>query len=200
MKVYISGPMTGLPEFNYPAFHDAARRWRIKYPDWEIVNPAEHFDGITTLSRATYLRKDFAEVLESDALALLPGWEESAGATLEVAIADALGLPKFHALTYNEIAAPKPETILQEAQRLVYGDRQESYGHPIDDFSRTAAMWTGMLGDRLTSALKPEDVALMMVLVKVSRECHRPKRDNVTDIAGYAATLAMVRERQAEAT
>ena len=84
------------------------------------------------------------------------------------------------------------ETILQEAQRLVHGDRQADYGHPLDDFTRTAAMWSAILGYRVTA----EQVGLCMCAVKISRECNRPKRDNLTDLAGYAATVQMVKEER----
>ncbi len=83
------------------------------------------------------------------------------------------------------------ETILQEAQRLVYGERQASYGHPADDFARTAAMWSAILGHPVTA----EQVGLCMCAVKISRQCNAPKRDNMTDLAGYAATVQMVVER-----
>ena len=58
------------------------------------------------------------------------------------------------------------ETILQEAQRLVHGDRGVDYGHPLDDFNRTAAIWTAILGDKLKSGMKiePEEVGLCMVV------------------------------------
>ena len=85
------------------------------------------------------------------------------------------------------------ETVLQEAQRLVYGDRQADYGHPMDDFTRTAAMWTAILGMPVT----PEQVGLCMIAVKVSRQCNHPKRDNMTDAAGYAGTVQMVVEERA---
>jgi len=87
----------------------------------------------------------------------------------------------------------KPETILEEAQRLVYGDRQADYGHPIDDWTRTAAMWSAILGVPVTA----EQAVMCMVTVKLSREVNRPKRDNRTDAAGYAAVLDLiVAERQ----
>ncbi len=197
-KIYIAGPMTGLPDFNYPAFHQAAADWRAA--GWWVINPAEAHDGDQGLPYREYVSYDIAVLQDCTAIAMLPGWDGpgARGSVWEREVARMLGLEVYDA---TRIVAPPPakapETILEEAQRLVYGDRQASYGHPIDDFRRTAAMWTGMLGDRLTGQLGPEDVALMMILVKVSRECHKPKRDNVTDIAGYAATLAMVRERQA---
>jgi len=80
-------------------------------------------------------------------------------------------------------------TILEEAQQAVYGARQEAYGHPFDDFSRTAKIWSAILGVEVT----PAQVALCMVGVKISRECNRPGRDNLVDGAGYWATLELVR-------
>lgn len=81
------------------------------------------------------------------------------------------------------------ETILEEANRLVDGPRQDAYGHPIDDFSRTGRIWGAMLG---VADIPPRTVALMMVAVKLSREMNRPGRDNLVDIAGYARTAEMV--------
>jgi hypothetical protein len=84
------------------------------------------------------------------------------------------------------------ETILQEAQRLVHGDRQADYGHPLDDFSRTAKMWSAILGFPVSA----EQVGLCMCAVKIGRQCNRPKRDNMTDLAGYAATVQMCQEER----
>jgi hypothetical protein len=82
------------------------------------------------------------------------------------------------------------ESILEEAQRIVHGDRGENYGHPFEDFSRTAKIWSAILG----ITVEPEQVALCMVGVKISREVNRPKRDNIVDGAGYFETLDMVKE------
>jgi hypothetical protein len=88
------------------------------------------------------------------------------------------------------------ESILDEAKRIVHGDRGENYGHPFEDFSRTAKIWSAILNIKVT----PEQVALCMIGVKISREVNRPKRDNIVDGAGYFETLDMVkkeRKRQA---
>lgn len=90
----------------------------------------------------------------------------------------------------------KAETVLEEAQRLVNGDRGANYGHPFDDFGRTAAMVTGLLGKRLVAPLTPEDIAKIMICVKLSRECNKPARDNRTDIAGYVECLDKVVEER----
>lgn len=81
-------------------------------------------------------------------------------------------------------------TVLEEAQGIVYGDRERDYGHPFHDFSRTAKMWEAILGTEVT----PEQVGLCMVAVKISRELNRHKRDNIVDIAGYAATIDRIAE------
>lgn len=78
--------------------------------------------------------------------------------------------------------------ILEEANGLVHGDRQAAYGHPLDDFSRTAKMWSAILGHEVTA----EQVGLCMCAVKLSRQVNKPKRDNLVDLAGYAATVQMV--------
>ena len=81
-----------------------------------------------------------------------------------------------------------PESILAEAQRITGGDRQAQYGPPDQDFRRTAEMWTGLFGDLLKSGTRFDafHVALAMILLKTSRQMHQRKRDNWTDIAGYA--------------
>lgn len=74
------------------------------------------------------------------------------------------------------------ESILQEAQRLTHGNRNSSYGHPLDDYGRTAKLWSAILG----VSVSPEQAALCMCAVKISRQVHKPGRDNMTDLAGYA--------------
>jgi hypothetical protein len=81
--------------------------------------------------------------------------------------------------------------ILREAERLVHGDRQGDYGHPAEDFGRTAKIWSAILGVEI----KAEQVGLCMIGVKLARETHRHKNDNLVDLAGYAQTVAMVHEK-----
>lgn len=76
------------------------------------------------------------------------------------------------------------KSILLEAEHLVHGDRNKDYGPPIEDFTRSAKMWSAILGIEV----RPEQIPLCMIAIKLSRECNRPKRDNMVDIAGYAET------------
>ena len=185
MKVYLAGPMTGIPDSNFPAFHAAAKAWRER--GMEI-----RFNGDVTLPYATYIRAEIQHLLEVDAVAFLPGWRTSKGATFEHSIATMLGLTLFDAVTFKALES---ESILNEAERLVGGDRGKDYGHPIDDFTRTGRMWGAIIG---CPDVPPDRVAMCMVALKMSRECNAPKRDNRTDMAGYTKTLDMVRERQGD--
>lgn len=84
------------------------------------------------------------------------------------------------------------DSILLESHGLVHGDRNEDYGHPIEDFDRTAKLMSAVLGFEV----RIEQVPLLMMCVKLSRQCHAPKRDNLVDIAGYAETAGMLDDRQ----
>lgn len=77
-------------------------------------------------------------------------------------------------------------SILQEAHNLTHGDRNASYGHPLDDYARTAALVSALLAHKLTKPISAEEMALAMCCVKMSRQIHAPKRDNMVDLAGYA--------------
>jgi hypothetical protein len=80
-------------------------------------------------------------------------------------------------------------TVAAEAHAAVYGARGVDYGHPIDNFTDTARVWSALLHDKLVTPISPEDVARCMIGLKLARDLHSPKRDNRVDICGYAITL-----------
>ena len=84
--------------------------------------------------------------------------------------------------------------ILSEASEIVNNDRGRDYGHPADNDARIAQLWGPVLGIEVDPKLIP----LLMILVKIAREVHYPKRDNRVDIAGYAQTLQMHYDREEE--
>lgn len=90
-------------------------------------------------------------------------------------------------------------SVLVEAEGLVHGDRNASYGPPIEDFSRTAGMVTAMLAHKLKEPLTAEDVGLFMCCVKLSRQINKAKRDNLTDLAGYAECVQWIIDERAGA-
>lgn len=81
------------------------------------------------------------------------------------------------------------EEILDKAKEIVTGDRQNAYGEVEDNFGRIARLWAEYLNEGNTSIeLDAEDVACMMILLKIARiKSGHHKDDNWIDIAGYSA-------------
>ena len=103
----------------------------------------------------------------------------------------------IHEAAVKQDAPDDGSSILQEAQRIVFGARQGVYGHPRDDFQRTADLWSAYLVGRgllpPDYSVAPQDVAYMMILLKMARLMESPEhRDSIVDIAGYAETAARV--------
>ena len=91
--VYVAGPMTGLPDFNYPAFREAEVALRVY--GHEVLNPIEAENWNATgkpMPWGWYMRHAIRMVLRAEGIALLPGWERSRGARLEWQIGSELGL------------------------------------------------------------------------------------------------------------
>lgn len=91
--IYISGPMTGLPNSNYPQFEAAAKRLRAS--GFKVVNPAE-LNPDATKPWAECMRTDIKALCECDEIYMLRGWSQSKGAQLELHIAERLGMIVFY--------------------------------------------------------------------------------------------------------
>lgn len=109
MMLYLAGPMTGKPFYNFPEFFFAAAK--LRHCGFGVFNPAEldmAEDGFNPFShnpaqfirklRTTdeYLQRDFAHLAHCDGVALLDDWQNSYGAKLEVAEAHRLNIPTAH--------------------------------------------------------------------------------------------------------
>lgn len=101
-SLYVAGPMTGHPHWNFPAFEQATSALRAA--GYLVVSPHEHdlemgFDPdapvaeYTLAQRYAAMRWDLAAVLDVDGVATLPDWTSSAGAELEVRVARGIGIP-----------------------------------------------------------------------------------------------------------
>lgn len=89
MRVYIAGPMTGLPDYNYPAFNQMAVALRAV--GHEVLNPAENPVPPCGTWQG-YMRMALAQLVQCQCVALLPGWTESRGALLERKLAQILAM------------------------------------------------------------------------------------------------------------
>lgn len=108
--VYIAGPMTGLPNYNFETFNALAEK--LRGYGLKVHNPADHglVDGAT---REDYLRFDVAELAQCEHVYFLPGWENSPGARLEFDLAQKLGL----SIAYYH---PATDTISVEIKHEIY--------------------------------------------------------------------------------
>lgn len=88
-RIYVAGPMSGLPDFNYPAFHTAAAQLRAE--GYHVENPAEN-PAPACGTWLAYMRMALAQVATCDAVCMLPGWRNSRGARIEHGLALDLGL------------------------------------------------------------------------------------------------------------
>lgn len=90
--LYIAGPMTGLPENNYPAFHAAAAV--LKEAGYKILNPVDNakLKPVGPVDWSWWMRRSLEQIAVADGIAVLPRWQNSKGATLEVDLALQLGM------------------------------------------------------------------------------------------------------------
>lgn len=185
--------------------------------DAVVINPARNFDGDVSRDPTEYLNLDLQQVMSADVIVLLPGWRESEGARREVELGvwtgkrfmEATAVPYgpsddtspeawrsdrwLWQFTDVDISSPSKSPsvradALDEAKSLITGDRNNAYGPPWQDFSRTAGALTAM-GYRGPDGreLESHDIAIFVMEVKISRLMWTPtKRDSWVDVAGYA--------------
>tara|TARA_R110002020_G_scaffold445745_2_gene657686 strand:+ start:348 stop:764 length:417 start_codon:yes stop_codon:yes gene_type:complete len=82
--------------------------------------------------------------------------------------------------------ANKSKEFLQEAHSIIYGDRHEEYGDAANNFTDIANMWTDYNGGY---KFRKENVAIMMILVKIARCHYKISEDSLRDIVGYCTLL-----------
>jgi hypothetical protein len=193
---YLASPYSKYPAGTEAAFRDvsrvAAMLVRAGVP---VFCPIAHSHlvavegGLSLTDHDIWLPADepFMNAAHGGLAVQMPGWRDSYGVGHEIERFEQAGKPVF-CLEFDH----STETVLQEADRLIHGDRNADYGHPADDFARTGRIWGAVLG---LPDIPPETVGLMMCGLKMSRECHQHGRDNLTDLAGYAGTVQMVHDR-----
>lgn len=87
---YIAGPMTGIDDYNKPAFDWAAKGLRERGK--VVINPATNFGGNQTIEHKQYMRYSIHQLLICTDIYMLKGWMDSSGARVEYEVALSLGL------------------------------------------------------------------------------------------------------------
>jgi hypothetical protein len=153
-----------------------------------------------------YAHRDLTVIIDKCThIYMLDGWQDSVGANAELACAKWCGCEVIYQTlpALNDLRSP-----CMVAEELVNGDRNKSYGHPMEDFARSSAMMSGA-GYRWSAfplkewerPLQPEDIPVLMNIIKVSRLLNNKQnyhRDSVVDICGYMLTLEKCHERREE--
>lgn len=119
ITVYLSGPMSGLPDLNFPTFNAAAHA--LRQIGYSVINPAEFKTDTTAMTEAqawrAYMQVDIKALVDCDAIVMLPGWPESRGACLERSIAQGLQMP---VMTLTDAIIDAPEHV-EAAYKAVQG-------------------------------------------------------------------------------
>ena len=118
-KIYLSGPMTGYPDYNKAAFADAA--FQLRELGFDVVNPHQLpepvlLPGDEEYNWRQYLARDAERIISDtsiEGVVVLPGWEKSRGSTLECCIAQSIGLKVY-----------KLEAVLKAANDIKAGENK----------------------------------------------------------------------------
>jgi len=215
--VYISGPITkGDQDHNFKQADDAMKR--LMLAEYSVINPMLSMKSAHAweIPHDTWIENNLSIILRCDAVLRLHG--ESAGADAEVAFAKRHEIQVYHDVSAFEFGVPKcrwiprfsddsepvkqdsSRNILAEADQLTMGDRQRDYDHPLPNHRRIADLWNAYMGVRKCTdgPIEPEDVAYMMALLKIARDMHRPKRDNLVDCCGYLRCIERMRAKRGD--
>ncbi|WP_315523979.1 DUF6378 domain-containing protein [Pseudoramibacter alactolyticus] len=172
MKIYISQSIVGKTAEEYSEEYRKERK--------EIIRQLKTEYGDDVEIVGSY-RKDKWQII--DKAFFVPGWQDDDGCIKEHEECTRRGIE----IIYDGVPkATEREKLLDEAKRIVCGDRDRQYGKPEYDFEKIAKLWECYL----IYPISKGDVAMMMILLKVAREGEKHKHDNLVDIVGYAACAA----------
>lgn len=107
---------------------------------------------------------------------------------------------KDHDETDQDAVVAKTKSVLEEAQEIIHGERNESYGSPKEQHETVAAFFNIWIDRKYgpfdrERELDAEDVCWFNIFQKISREAWCRKRDNLVDIAGYVGNIEMMQEK-----
>jgi len=215
-KIYIAGPMRGIPYYNVPLFDKVASELlssgavvinpvaRDRDAGFDVYQCSDDHDWSTfpkQLDRKAVAKRSILDVAEADEVCCLPDWENSQGANSEVMFALFAGLDVWEWGTGELI---EPETlpietvgraeILTKAIELTCGERDEKYGEPARNMQHIADIANAILHRDLTAY----EIAVVHESTKLARRRTSPtESDHYADGAAYTGIAF---ECQLEAT
>jgi len=177
--IYIAGPMRGYPRFNFDAFMEAEAR--LKEQGWHVLNPAavdlsEGFDPdtavVTSEMMAIFIKRDLEMVQQADAIALLPLYQDSAGATAELALAVWRGIPVYnyfkgtlHPHELYEYKLGQPKAAKQPLTPVIRNTDAEMNGaSPETEPFRRISDYQG-----LSAIIEPADEDILEEALRITR-------------------------------
>lgn len=211
---YIAGPMRGYPQFNFPAFDDAKLRGQSL--GWKVISPADMdrstgFDPnvpveITPDMSREFFRRDMEAVgnlrAESgDAIAMLPGWEKSTGASCEHQAALWLGLRVLDARTFNDLELSSRHPVSERFHKLLdeigklHDRKQADYGTPSDPFANVRASKEWGIPGWIGALIRLNDkIVRLKTFARKGALANESAQDSMLDISVYALIAYLLYE------
>ena len=145
-------------------------------------------DKVLTISGFT--SREYIEV-EDSGYKLHPEWVTHAERVPEDDFAQILRQLSGELTDLSEWLDDDSDSILEEAQEILEGERDSDYGDPVANFNRISRIASSILD----YTISPEECVVVMMAVKLSREQYKHKRDNLVDLVAYTEIYNRVKEQ-----
>jgi len=171
MTVYIAGPMSHIPDYNFPAFDEAQEK--LESQGYNVLNPAQmdRDSGFDPLKdkfegqiKEDVIRRDLDAIMSVDGIVLLPGWEKSTGACAELGIANWRGIQVF----FYPSMHPAASNFRQTAHKTIDQPAPGAEKSGLKDSGERRAFESGSVRDTSTGKGSPSLLPIL-ALTKVSQ-------------------------------
>ena len=175
--IYICGPMTGIEDYNFPAF-DAAQA-ELEEKGYNVINPAQmdreagfdpNKDKFEGKLKDAAIKRDFEAIMRADCMALLPGWWTSRGATTEISLARWRDIPIYEYPDMNLFVYGPP--LKKPTKPNDHNIPSEEDKSGLKDSGERRQFSTGSVRDRRSGKGSP---ALMPILALIALPKHFEK-------------------------
>jgi hypothetical protein len=225
VSAYVAGPMRGIKDWNFPAFHEAAATLRAY--GWTVFSPAERDEAMqwdTEYPNARplweYMIDDLPAVAKSSAVFFLPGWRNSEGARLEYTVARRLSIPCYDYEAATLISADWQDfenAASRESERLarhpnsarfheileglgaLHDQKQADYGRGDDPFANVRGSQEWGVDPWVGAMVRANDkIRRLQSFIANGNLKNESVDDSLRDLAVYAIIALVLFEQQAE--